>query len=118
MEFPTRVQDNSVATNEYIVTDLLQIDKLQTVVSDSLLRSLLEKEIGQNAISMMSTKTTEQRSQVLSKIFFDKSNYKIQITQQLISDSFWVFFYEQFCAEGIFTSFTKRNQRAQQNAHQ
>ena len=103
--FPTRVQGNSMSLIDYIITDLPQVEKFQIVFSDTLLRTLHGKEIDHYAKSLISTITIQQLSKVMIKKVFDKTKQNVQVSPQLINDSNWGNFYNQDCAEGVFTIF-------------
>ena len=41
-----------------------------------------------------------------SNEFFDKTDYRVEELRKLIGNSNWCLFYNQTCAEGMFTVFT------------
>ena len=55
---------------------------------------------------------TENTPKVTFKEIFDKTDYRVEELRKLISNSNWCLFYNQTCAEGMYTVFTNIIEKA------
>ena len=87
-EFSTSVQGNSMSLIDYIITDLPQIENVQTDAWDTLLRALHGKNKYHYDTSFIPT-ITMTCIQKLRLEKFDETHYKAQRFQQLLNNSVW-----------------------------
>ena len=102
---PTRIQGNSSSLIDYIITDLPHAENFESVVSDTTLRTLKNTDIDHLATSIITTIEMKTKSKVITKEIFDKSNYSKEVFRNIINNANWSSFYNQDCAEGMYTIF-------------
>ena len=90
---------------DYIITDLPHAENFESVVSDTTLRTLKNTDIDHLATSIITTIEMKTKSKVITKEIFDKSNYSKEVFRNNINNAEWSSFYNQDCAEGMYTIF-------------
>ena len=105
-EIPTRVRGKSKSLLDYIITDLPGSINFESYVSDTPLRNLNGEHVDHFQTSVISNVTLHQPPKVIIKEIYDKSNYKAEKLREIIRYSDWTNFYNQNCAEGMYTCFT------------
>ena len=63
-------------------------------------------EVDHQTTSAITNIKVKPQARVTIKEIFDKRNYRPEILRNHLSDSDWSNFYNQNCAEGIFSAFT------------
>ena len=101
----TRIQGNSKSLIDYIISDLPNAKQFQPIVSDTPLRTSKNNDIDHQATSTITQIQMKTKSKVIKKEFFDKTKYSKDGFRNLINESNWAKFYNQDCAEGMFTVF-------------
>ena len=89
---------------DYIITDLHQIENFSTVFLEIFLWTLHGNEVDHCSTSLITTATAQQLSNVMIEKFSEKTNYNVQMFQQLTNYTDWRDFCEQDWTEGMFTT--------------
>ena len=100
---PTRIGPTSNSLIDYIISDLPMIEGTVTYVSDTPLRTLKKKEVDHRVTSAITNIKMKPQARVTIKEIFDKRNYRPEILRNHLSYSDWSNFYNQNCAEGVFS---------------
>ena len=103
---PTRIGPTSKSLVDYIISDLPMIEGAVTYVLDTPLRTLKKTEVDHRATSAITNIKMKPQARVTIKEIFDKRNYRPEVLRNHLSDSDWSNFYNQNCAEGMFSAFT------------
>ena len=103
---PTRIGPTSKSLVDYIISDLPMIEGAVTYVSDTPLRTLKKTEVDHRATSAITNIKMKPQARVTIKEIFDKRNYRPEVLRNHLSYSDWSNFYNQKCAEGMFSAFT------------
>ena len=107
---PTRISGNCKSLLDYIITDLPEYKR--TYISDTPLRTIKGKMSDHYATSIITDIKIHKPPKVTLKEIFDKTDYRVEELRKLISNSNWCLFYNQTCAEGMFTVFTNIIEKA------
>ena len=97
---PTRVEDDSKTSIDYIITDLNNSEKFSTFISDTPLRTRKNKPIDHFATTTLTDIKIRRGTNITIKEIFDKINYSKNFFQHTVAYSDWRNFYNQACAEG------------------
>ena len=109
---PTRVKDDSKTLIDYIITDLNNSEKFSGIISDKPLKTQKNKPVDHFATTTITDIKIKRRKNVTIKEIFDKTNYSKEFFQHAVAYSDWGNFYNQTCAEGMFTVFVNRIETA------
>ena len=102
---PTRVKDDSKTLIDYIIIDLNNSEKFSNIISDTPLRTQKNKLVDHFATTTITDIKIKRHTNVTIKKIFDKTNYSKEFFQHAVAYSDWGNFYNQTCAEGMFTIF-------------
>ena len=100
---PTKISGNCKSLLDYIITDLPESKR--TYICDTPLRTIQGKMSDHFATSIITDIKMHKPPSVTIKKIFDKTEYRVEELRSLISNSNWCLFYNQTCAEGMFTVF-------------
>ena len=93
------------------------IEGAVTYVSDTPLRTLKQMEVEHRATSAITNIKMKPQARVTIKEISDKRIYRPEIVRNHLSDSDWSNFYNQNCAEGMFSAFTAIFENASKNGY-
>ena len=80
-------------------------ENFSDIISDTPLRTLKNTPIDHFATTTITDIKIKRRTKLTIKEFFDKIKYSKEFFQHTVANSDWGRFYNQTCAEGIFTAF-------------
>ena len=114
-ELPKRVVGTSKTLIDYIITDHLKAETVETHVSATPFRTSKNKLTDHWATSIISDFQINTNKKVIVKAIFDKKNYREDLFCRDLESSDWSRFYRQNSAENMLSVFSNIFERSLEN---